>query len=107
MTTTKVLALRWEGQLVRFDDLLGTEAEELEDKLGVPYVEIRVGSHMKHRMATLAIWLRRTKSEAEVAKLLGSLTVADWDRMLEIVEVDLPVMWEDGVPLGDEASTPT
>ncbi len=107
MASTKVLALRWEGQLLRFDDLRGEEAVEIEEKLGVPYVQILMGSRMSHRLAVLAVFLRRKMSEDEVAKAIQSLTVAQLDEMVELVEVDLPATWDDGRPLGDGASTPS
>jgi hypothetical protein len=91
-------ALRYDGNLLRSGDMTGREVVDLERALGVGYLDIRPGSNVAHRMAMLAVFLRREHDEAETEKILDGLSLRDLDRMIEVVEDDLPTLFEDGIP---------
>ena len=103
---TQQLALRWDGVVHRTDGLKGREVAELEQALGVPYGQIQPARFMGHRLAVLAMFLRRTMSAEAVEQALADLDISALDDLLEVVDDDLPGAFEDGLPkAGDEPST--
>ncbi len=89
-------------------DLTLAEAETVEETLSIGWGQLAPVARAKHRLALMAVFLRRDHSEDEVAKILGTLTLYETEKMWRVVELDLPDSYENGIPLaGGEPSTPT
>lgn len=88
-------------------DLTGREVEALEKHLGKNYIELRWGVNASDTLATLATFLTRTRSEAEVEEIIAGMKIADIAGCWSIEDDDLPSEWEEGLPKSEvvEAST--
>lgn len=91
------------GKEYRASSLTVAETVELEDLLGVPYSQISYG-RIKHRVALLAMFLRRDHTEDETAALIGPLLLTDLEEMHTQVPLDTPTSYQDGLPLPGGAS---
>lgn len=98
----------FDGVDYRLGDLTLAEAEDLEATLGIQWGELAPIGVARHRLACMAVFLRRTRTEDDVAKLLADITLnASYD-MWRLDADDLPSEYSDGVPLAEAgASTPT
>lgn len=81
------------------------EIEALEDLLEAPYVEHRTLANMKHKLAYMAVFLRRDFDEAKVVQIIDDLDLDAVQDMWDIAEDDLPTQYEDGLPLAEAATT--
>lgn len=89
-------------------DLTLAEAQDLEEKLGIVWGQLAPVMRAKHRLALMAVFLRRDHSEDEVAKILDTVTLFETEKMWRVVELDLPDSYENGIPLAEGGpSTPT
>lgn len=83
------------------------EVESLEKVLGCRYVEITPLGNMRHKVAMMAVFLGRTRSEAEVASIIDDLDLDTVEAMWDVEDDDLPDQYEDGIPnTVGEPSTP-
>jgi hypothetical protein len=88
------------------DDLTLDEVVELEEFLDCAWLEVRPLRYARHGRAVLTIFMRRSMGEAEVAAALKAMTFADYEKALVFEPTDdLPVTWEEGLPLTDAAAT--
>jgi hypothetical protein len=100
------LVFTCEGRRYHTGDLKIREVEELERLLGVDYTALRALGVMRHKIAVMAVLLRRDHAEDVVEKILGDLTLDAVEAMWTVEADDLPTVYEDGLPLpGGEPST--
>lgn len=81
------------------------DIEALEALLDAPYVEHRTLATMKHKIAYMAVFLRRDYDEAKVAAIIEDLDLDTVQGMWDIVDDDLPNEYEDGLPLAEAATS--
>lgn len=74
-------------------------------KRPTPYLEIAPFTTMKHKLAVMALFLRRDHTEDEVAAIIDGLDLAAVQDMWDFVEDDLPTEFEDGLPLPEAATS--
>lgn len=92
------IVFKWEGEEFDTGSLRVREVEALEAQLGVRYIELRPLASMTHKLAIMSTFLLRSKSEAEVAKIIEAIDVDAVEEMFTIGEDDLPSYYEDGMP---------
>ncbi len=95
------MALRFtfEGDTFDTGSLLVREVEALETRLGVRYIELRPMASMRDKLAIMATFLLRTRSEEDVAKILNDITVDAVETMWDVAPADdLPEFYQDGMP---------
>lgn len=98
----------YEEKTYTYGSLKVREIEALEDLLDTRYVEIAPFTTMRHKLAVMAVFLRRDHTEDEVAAILEGLDLDAVQGMWDVVEDDLPDVYEGGVPLVEaDTSTPT
>jgi hypothetical protein len=98
----------YDGVPHRVGTLKVREVESLEVTLGCRYVEITPLGNMRHKLAMMAIFLGRDRSEAEVEQIISDIDLRSVDEMWDLQEDDLPDSYEDGIPnRGGEPSTVT
>lgn len=103
----KDFVFTYEGVDHWLDDLTIAEATEVEVEIG-EWSQWRPIGLVKHRLVLMTVFLRRTHSEDDVAKILEGLTLKASRDMWDLREEDLPDMYEDGIPKAVAAlSTPT
>ncbi len=88
----------FEGHRYSVGDLRVREVEALEVTLGCRYGEILPFAVMGHKLAIMAVMLKRDRSDEDVIKILNDLTLDATDKMWEMVDDDLPETYTDGVP---------
>lgn len=95
-----------EGEQWSLDDYTLNEMAAVEDGAAIPWVELMPRAKIKHLLVLLAVWFRRTRDEAEVAKILESLSFGNINDIVQFESGDdLPTAWRDGIPLGDDQAT--
>jgi len=102
------LVFAHDGRKYHLGGLRLREVEELERLLACRYVEITPGANMHHKIAVMAMLLRRDHSDAEVEAIVGGLSLDQVEELWSFEDDDLPEVYEDGVPLARGGpSTPT
>lgn len=91
------------------EDLLATTTYDangrVTGKQPLPYVEHRVLTTMRHKLAYMAVFLGRDYPEEKVAEILDGVDLDAIGSMWDIVEDDLPNEYEDGLPLAEAATS--
>lgn len=96
---------KYQDATYTYGSLKVREIEALEDLLDTPYVEIRPFTTMKHKLAVMAVFLRRDYDEAKVLEIIDGLDLEAVQGMWDIVEDDLPTEYEDGLPLAEAVTS--
>jgi hypothetical protein len=98
----------YEDKTYAYGSLKVREIEALEDLLDCRYVEIAPFTTMRHKLAIMAVFLKRDHTDDEVATLIEGMDLDAVQGMWDVVEDDLPSEYEDGIPLAEaDTSTPT
>ena len=96
-----------DGKQYFVGDLTVAAIEALEAELGVPYSEIKVLGNMRHKRAFMRVLLSRDHSADKAEAILAGLTLDQVEQAWKVVKDDMPVGYEDGLPLAPgEPSTP-
>lgn len=95
----------YEDKTYTYGSLKVRDFEALEELLEVPYVEMRPFTVMKHKLAIMAVFLRRDFDDAKVAEIIEGLDLDTVQGMWDIVEDDLPTEYEDGLPKAEAATS--
>lgn len=107
MAETRI-CFEYDGKKYFVGDLTVADVEALEAELGIPYSEIRVLGNMRHKRAFMRALLSTDHTADKVDAILAGLTLDQAEQCWKTVKDDMPVAYEDGVPLTPgEHSTPT
>lgn len=88
----------YDGVSYQVGSLLVREAEAIEAKLGVRYVDIRPLGSMRDKLAIMATFLLRSHSEEEVAEIIDGLSLDAAEEMWTVEDDDTPDVYVDGMP---------
>lgn len=101
------VGFKYEDKSYFVGDLAVAEVEKLEVELGVQYSQISVLGNMRHKRAFMSALLARDYSSDKVDAILAGMTLDEAERAWMPIKDDMPVAYEDGVPLVEgEPSTP-
>jgi hypothetical protein len=87
-----------DGHAYRTDDFTIDEAEQLEVECGRTWLELNPTRSAKEFRATVALFLRRTRSPEVAAKEAGAMSVKDAQDNMRWVSDNLPTEFMDGIP---------
>ena len=89
------------GDSWRLDDLTMDEFGAIEDETGASWLRFNPFLSSKEARAALTAFVARTIGPEEAARKVGALSIKEAAGCFEVVDDDMPVVYEEGLPKGE------